>query len=225
MKMGLFGPPNVEKMEAKNNVNGLIKALGYCKDAGVRRRAARALGQLGDPSAVEPLINALKDKSSRVRVSATEALVKIGDPHAVEPLIATLKDENERVRREAVIVLGQLGDSRAVEPLIAALKDEEHSVRSTAAGALGEIGDPRAVEPLINTLKDEENSLVGMKNSVRRSAANALVKIYHQRTLDEKLKKNILTVHHIITCPHTDGTIGECSREHTDIGIGVDFPL
>ena len=27
--MGFFGPPNVGKMKAKNNVKGLIKALGW----------------------------------------------------------------------------------------------------------------------------------------------------------------------------------------------------
>jgi hypothetical protein len=27
--MGLFGPPDVEKMKAKGDVKGLIKALGY----------------------------------------------------------------------------------------------------------------------------------------------------------------------------------------------------
>jgi len=32
--MPLFGPPNVEKLKAKRDVKGLIKALGYQKGAG-----------------------------------------------------------------------------------------------------------------------------------------------------------------------------------------------
>ena len=45
--MPLFGPPNVEKLKAKGNVKGLIKALDYKKDASVRRAAAKALGKSG----------------------------------------------------------------------------------------------------------------------------------------------------------------------------------
>ena len=38
--MGLFGPPNIEKLKEKKNVKGLIKALNYRKDDDVRRGAA-----------------------------------------------------------------------------------------------------------------------------------------------------------------------------------------
>jgi hypothetical protein len=41
--MPLFGPPNVEKMKAKGNVKGLIKALNYYQNMRVRRAAAEAL--------------------------------------------------------------------------------------------------------------------------------------------------------------------------------------
>jgi HEAT repeat protein len=52
--MFLFGPPNVEKMKARRDVNGLIKALRYRKDKGVRQAAAEALVKIGAP-AVEVL--------------------------------------------------------------------------------------------------------------------------------------------------------------------------
>ena len=50
--MPLFGPPNVDKLEANGDVPGLIKALGYEKDSGVRHDAARALGKTDDTRAV-----------------------------------------------------------------------------------------------------------------------------------------------------------------------------
>lgn len=34
--MGIFGPPNIEKMKTKKNIKGLIKALGYRKDRDVK---------------------------------------------------------------------------------------------------------------------------------------------------------------------------------------------
>jgi hypothetical protein len=65
--MPLFGPPNVAQLEAKGDVQGLIKALLY-KDAGpdqVRMAAADALAPLKHPTAVDPLAAALKDDESR----------------------------------------------------------------------------------------------------------------------------------------------------------------
>jgi HEAT repeat protein len=76
--MPLFGgPPNVGKLKAKRNIKGLINALGYKKDWGIRRDAAEALRQIGDARAVEPLIAALKDKSP-VREAAAGALEDLG---------------------------------------------------------------------------------------------------------------------------------------------------
>ena len=57
--MSLFGHPNVEEMKAKRDVKGLIKALTYQNYAAVREDAAKALGEIGNPRAVEPLAAAL----------------------------------------------------------------------------------------------------------------------------------------------------------------------
>ena len=72
--MSLFGPPNVDKMAAKRNVEGLIKALGYRKDASVRNAAADALRRIGDARAVEPFSAALKGFVTLVREAAAKAL-------------------------------------------------------------------------------------------------------------------------------------------------------
>jgi hypothetical protein len=37
----LFGPPNIEKLAAKKNVIGLIKALGYKSSSDIREKAAK----------------------------------------------------------------------------------------------------------------------------------------------------------------------------------------
>jgi len=103
----LFGPPNVEKMKARRDVKGLIKALAYRKDSNVRRAAACALGEIKDARAVKPLIAALKDKDWDVCKAVAEVLLQIGDPCATEPLvdelILRLKDpphSSERITSE-----------------------------------------------------------------------------------------------------------------------------
>jgi len=170
-------------------VEPLIKALkGW--DVVVRRRAAEALGEIGDKRAVEPLIEALKDSDKDVQKGAAKALGEIGDERAVEPLIEALRHiyypdhigwedrymgefddwigdmHLQGVVERALVKIGE----PAVEPLIQALKDGYSHVREGAAKALGEIGDIRAVEPLIQALKDEDSD-------VRKIAAEALGKM------------------------------------------------
>jgi HEAT repeat protein len=154
--MGLFGPPNIIKMEAKRDVEGLIKALRYRRDKKdeyrhVAQAAADALGYIGDVRAIEPLIVALE--VSHLGENALSALRKFG-ALTVEPLITALKHNDKKVRRYTATVLGEIRDARAVEPLIAALKDIDSEVCEAAAKALGEIGDVRAIEPLIAAFKD-----------------------------------------------------------------------
>ena len=106
--MPLFGPPNAEKLAAKHDLKGLIKALGYQKDSGVRRAATFGLGKLGDVRAVEPLVGALRDVSPGVREGAVLALEAIGDVRAVEPLIDALGDHHATVRKSAAKALVSL---------------------------------------------------------------------------------------------------------------------
>ena len=138
--MPLFGPPNIEKLKAKDNIKGLIKALQYQKDEFVRSKAAGALGQIGAHEAVEPLIAALKDKSRDVRKAAAGALAQIGDPAAVDPLIAALDDVNEAVRIQAAQALARIGDARAVDALSALLNDRDVKIREEAAKAMYDLG-------------------------------------------------------------------------------------
>jgi HEAT repeat protein len=104
-------------------------------DSGVRQRAAFALGEMGEPNAVEPLIVCFKDSYSYECIQVADALVKIGKP-AVEPLIGCLKNDNPDVRANAARALGCLGDQRSVEALIICLMDQKSNVRRNTAEAL-----------------------------------------------------------------------------------------
>jgi HEAT repeat protein len=202
----LFWPPNVDELKAKIDVDGLIKALEYEKDRQVQCDAAKALGKIGNERAVEPLINALKNKEGNVRRESAEALGKIGDTRAVEPLVKALgygsygpesivveslvkmgkpavepliqamKDKNRYVRKGAAYVFFETGDARAVEPLVKALGDEYDDVCKVVGDALVKIGAP-AVEPLIQASQDENKD-------VRRKAVEALVKIEDERAVE-----------------------------------------
>jgi HEAT repeat protein len=140
--------------------------------------AAEALGPLGDPRAVEPLVKALGDRNWEVREAAVLALGHYRDARAVDPIVALLSDPDREVREAAARVLEQIGDPRAVGPLVLTLKDAEDTVRQAAGRALTAL-DPnwessdaaRAVVPQLKAaLKDKEYW-------VRQSAASVLAKI------------------------------------------------
>jgi HEAT repeat protein len=152
-------------MVTQGNVEGLIGALTYERDAGVRRAAAVALGDIGDSAAVEPLIAFLSEspseKFSAPNPVAVEALAKIGAP-AVEPLITALEtakrsnnplmDESIGLRAGAADTLGEIGDPQAIDVLLKSLWDKIPVVRNSTAWALGKIGEP-AVPRLIEILE------------------------------------------------------------------------
>ncbi|MCH8829201.1 MAG: HEAT repeat domain-containing protein [Planctomycetes bacterium] len=117
----------------------------------VRRRAARAVGNIKDQSfdasarntAQKALDEALDDEDSWVRMNAIESLWKIsGKADVVVPaLIEELKNPDRQIRIKAYRFLRKLGSkaASAIVPLKKLLQHEEAYVRSVAARALRSI--------------------------------------------------------------------------------------
>lgn len=97
----------------------------------VRARAAAALGRLGSPAALDPLVRALDDDASGVRLAAATALGALGDPAATPALAAHLAG-GDLLAEICAQSLAQLGPSGR-----AALSERsDPAVPSAAAGAL-----------------------------------------------------------------------------------------
>lgn len=222
-----------------------LDALGI-NETNARISAAYALGNLGDPRAVDPLAGmlAVVFASESLRVSAAEALGKIKDPRAVKPLLKALEWSEGRAQRAAAEALGAIKDPRAIEPLLEMLGSGKAIPRMGAAMALGEIGGPQTVESLVKSLGDEEwfvreaaadalgktgdpraagplhRALDDGKWGVRKTAAVALLQIRkaHPDIAGELLDKATLSR---IRSPHTDISDSSDCSSHTDKGIGV----
>lgn len=161
---------SLKTIKDENLVRLLIQALQDEKWGNRRRRAANALGEVGDKTAVKSLVQTLNDLDVMLRKATAGALIKIGDADSVEALIKSLQDTDRGVRMLSASALGKIGDSRAVEPLMHALSDKEEDVRWYSAIALGEIGDSRSIETLSRALHDKSEL-------VCQSAQDALKKM------------------------------------------------
>jgi HEAT repeat protein len=204
--MPLFGPPNIGQLEAKRDVQGLIKALAF-KDAAIRRAAAEALAPLKDPAAVEPLTALLDDESAGVRRAAVAALAARGGFRVVEPLVRALQDgdpetrsiaavavyrrlmtdADTETRRSTATALGRIRAVEGIEPLLKAIKDADESVRVAAIKALAAINDIEAVVPLVLVVAREESRARSTGRSdaaMERAASQALDVICDERAIE-----------------------------------------
>jgi len=122
----------------------------HSSDVNKRGNATRALAELGDKRAVDPLIDVLEhDADLYVRRDAAEALGKLGDARAIAPLCRALGDRDYPVVAPAAAkALASFGGA-AFEPVLAQFRSGDKPHRYGAAIALGEIGDKRAIAPLL----------------------------------------------------------------------------
>jgi HEAT repeat protein len=132
---------------------------------------ARALADIGDRTAIEPMIRELNNQRVvSAPVNAIQVLGGIRDPEAVGPLIKVFTDRPRDAicQTEAAKALVQIRHPSAVGPLIQLLRDP-HSYNPAISDALAGIGKP-SVGSLIEALDDSALS-------VRQQAAQALGKI------------------------------------------------
>lgn len=107
--------PDIELLRANGDVRALIDALRH-RDPGVPREAAKALGELGDAQAVEPLSRVVPDSVSfppETRIAAIGALASIGASGAVAPLAEALKSDNIYVSTAAERAIDKIGGADA----------------------------------------------------------------------------------------------------------------
>lgn len=174
-------------------VDALIVVLKD-EDRAVREDATIALGIIGDPKAVDGLIEAMKEGA--VKRHAISALGMIGDARALRPVMDALKgkgftqqgtptpgciiSEDLLIKEAAATALGHFRDQKVIPDLIFLLKDLV--LREYAASSLVLMGDV-AIEPLVAFLHDPDASKVEKEServmafaSTRLTASSALKK-------------------------------------------------
>lgn len=148
----------------------LLETMDRADNPLTRVWAARILGRIQDPAAVEPLMKRLSDRHDLLRVAAAEALGALGDKRAIQLLVqATLRDPAGQVRAHAAEAVAKLEGAGAIDILIAALSDPDYATRIRALEAFESISleDTSALE---GALRDPNLE-------VRKRAALALERV------------------------------------------------
>jgi HEAT repeat protein len=140
----------------------LVEAMEFEGDSYYVGEIARALGEIGDKAAVEPLIDVLRYGSYAHREIAL-ALGKLGDGRAIQPLRDGLREarmshsdyEREGCYYEALLMLEAPG---VLEELTTQLEKGENSYRvQETLEVLGRGGGNRAI-PVIEPFLDDESN-------------------------------------------------------------------
>lgn len=159
-------------------VKPLLTRLVTDDQWGVRRRAATALGVLGEvakANAVVPaLIQRMRAERDEVKAACAEALGKIADPSATGPLVDTLITNRRGATRELRLALTALG-ADAIPAIQRALASPEAEVRLNATQAIAQIGGKSAVIALASMLKDPDVAIRRVSSDALRDSADARV--------------------------------------------------
>jgi len=116
-----------------------------------------AIERMGD-AALEPLIEALKDKEGAVRKFAAILLGRMGNPRAIEPLGMALYDLHHDVGKASAEALVNFGVN-SFEVLVEALEHPEMWIRIHSVDVLPKVREPRVALVLLEMLKDPEREV------------------------------------------------------------------
>ncbi len=128
-------PTRQSQIIAELGARGVVEAVEPLMQEVLRNdypsgAAIAALGDIGDPRAVDVLIQSFRHQN--LGWMAKDALVRIGTP-AIRPLIAALGHENPDIRFVTVRTLGELCDPSAIEPLQAVIAHDPDATNRQAA--------------------------------------------------------------------------------------------
>jgi len=141
-----------------------LLAMLDSENVGLRASAAKAIGMIGDTSALAALLGHLSDNDAVAGDALAEAIARLGDRSAVPALSAALNASDEATRARAAYALGALKASEATPQLGRMLREGEPLAARRAAEALAAIGTTEALTALAAPLAD------GAMTSARHAA-------------------------------------------------------
>ena len=161
----LFGPPDVNKLMAKGDINGLINLINEEKDDQILANAVYAIGELKDSRAVRSLIIQYGSKNEKVRENSFDALKKIGRSQFIQ----YLSNHSYSDADNELEILARLGGPEACEILFLLVSRQKNR---KAAEALAKTKDPKIIPRLIELLNGDCRELA--KQSIINFGSDAI---------------------------------------------------
>ncbi len=151
---------SLRKISGSSGVLGepeIIERL-HDPDRDVREEAAKTLGRIGTPQAVDALIAELIDRDSTIRTVSALALSKTGNKRAIPFLIGALADPSEELQDVCAEALGNMEERDSVEKLLAIVRTgKSEKVKVSGAVALSKKGEREAAGDIFNLMKKSNN--------------------------------------------------------------------
>lgn len=165
----------LETMAGKNEaVNKDFEKSGGLKESAVKAKCAFVLGDLRDPRAVDPLIEAFKTASNPASLDPVvmnivpAPLGFLGDARAVPVLKAQASSLDASLRDPVMRALNQLGDRSVVPDMIAAMTVKHFVDACVKAGASKEDCESDATKPSLwgaqKVAADQTSNLAGAEH-------------------------------------------------------------
>ncbi len=140
-----------------------------CNDRDVRKFALDVLGEIGDRSAVAPMLAALRDPDDNVRAAAAENLGRMRTVEAVESLVNALESDGDLLLRFTILeALGRIGAPVPTRQLLPF--GDDPLLRKPLFDCLGQVGGPECTPLLL------AGSLDQVRN-IRNAALLALARL------------------------------------------------
>ncbi len=133
-------------------------SLNDC-DESVRCWSVEALGIIGDPMAIPPLVEILGDPNPYIVYCASVALKRLPEDEVIKVLVEAYQTSEPNLRRRIIKMLGEMKAISAISYIIQGLNDADKRVRYEAVEALHRIGDRSAAYEVIKTLHDESRDV------------------------------------------------------------------
>lgn len=165
----------LKKMEGPEAIAMLVDVLSKEGPSGPRTRAALALGEMGDASAIPAFQEAWRTGDLSLRTAAALGLDRFGQHDPVQASLRTLAGMLEAVdggtRVDAVDLMTEMLVPGSMPLLVKALADPSNShLREDAADALGH-------HKMADALPDLEKALQDPAANVREAAQRAIARI------------------------------------------------
>jgi HEAT repeat protein len=187
----LIAQLSAEDLEVRRSA---VVALGRIRDASATSAivktlddeslaidAANALGQIGDPQAVDGLLNLIGSSDASIRQAAVSALNSLASPPTAASVNPLLHDPDPNVRESAVKIAGYFGYAESAGELLKLARDPDEGVRCAAIEHLPFVEDDRVLDVLVSAIKDETPK-------VRAAAARALGNMDAPPVVDHLIK-------------------------------------